>query len=137
MPDAVRLAPEPEQPPVVADAVDDRRGHLVVAEDGPPPAELQVGGYHERLPLVGLRDDLEEQPRAVHVERQEAELVDPEQLRPRELGELAVERPAVTRPPEPHDQGGRREEPRLAHRLAAERAQRLQHVRLPVMESFP
>ena len=129
MPGAARLAPEPEQPPVVADAVDGRRGHLVVAEDGPPPAGPRVGGYHERLSLAGLRDDPGEQPRAARVERQEAELVDPEQLRPREPVVLAAGRPAAARPPGPHGQGGRREEPRLAHRAAAERAQRPRHVR--------
>ena len=101
MPGAARLAPEPEQPPVVADAVDGRRGHLVVAEDGPPSAGPRVGGCHERLPLAGLRDDPGEQPRAARVERQEAELVDPEQLRPREPVVLAAGRPAAARPPCP------------------------------------
>ena len=57
VPGAARLAPEPGRPPVVADAVDGRRGHLVVAEDGPPSAGPRVGGRHERLPLAGLRDD--------------------------------------------------------------------------------
>ena len=30
-----------------------------------PPAELQVRGDHHRLPLVGVDEDLEEEPRAV------------------------------------------------------------------------
>lgn len=40
-------------------------GHLVVAEHRSPPAELQVRGDHHRLPLVGVGEDLEEEPRAV------------------------------------------------------------------------
>lgn len=53
-----------DEPPVVDDAVYDG-GHLVVAEHRSPPAELQVRGDHHRLPLVGVGEDLEEEPRAV------------------------------------------------------------------------
>jgi len=61
------LAAELHEPTVVHDAVDHRGSHLVVTEDGSPPRELEVGGDHERLPLVGVRDDLEQQPRPVQV----------------------------------------------------------------------
>lgn len=44
MPHPVGLALELEQPPVVHDAVYHRGRHLVVAEDGTPPRELEVGG---------------------------------------------------------------------------------------------
>ena len=60
-----------DEPPVVDDAVYDG-GHLVATEHRFPPAELQVRGDHHRLPLVGVGEDLEEEPRAVRVERQSA-----------------------------------------------------------------
>ena len=50
--------------------VDDRCGHLVVSEHGPPSRELEVGGEDDRLRLAGLRHHLEEQPRALGVEGQ-------------------------------------------------------------------
>lgn len=53
-----------DEPPVVDDAVYDG-GHLVATEHRFPPAELQVRGDHHRLPLVGVGEDLEEEPRAV------------------------------------------------------------------------
>ena len=65
MADAVGLAAELDEPPVVDDAVDHGGGHLVVPEHRPPPAELQVRGDYHRLPLVCVGEDLEEQPRAV------------------------------------------------------------------------
>lgn len=58
------LPTEMDEPLVVDDAVYDG-GHLVVAEHRSPPAELQVRGDHHRLPLVGVDEDLEEEPRAV------------------------------------------------------------------------
>lgn len=41
---AAGLAPELDEPPVVDDAIDHCRRHLVVAEQRVPPAELQVRG---------------------------------------------------------------------------------------------
>lgn len=70
MADAVGLAAELDEPPVVDDAVDHGGGHPVVPEHRPPPAELQVRGDYHRLPLVCVREDLEEQPRPVRVERE-------------------------------------------------------------------
>lgn len=61
---ALGLSAELDEPPVVDDAVYDG-GHLVVAEHRSPPAELQVRGDLHRLPLVGVGEDLEEEPRAV------------------------------------------------------------------------
>ena len=79
MADAVGLAAELDEPPVVDDAVDHGGGHLVVPEHRPPPAELQVRGDYHRLPLVCVGEDLEEQPRPFRVEREKPELVDDEQ----------------------------------------------------------
>lgn len=81
----------------MADAVYHGGSHLVVPEDGAPARELEVRGDHEGLPLVALGYDLEEQPRPVGVEGEEAELVYPQDVGLRELGELAVERPRIAR----------------------------------------
>lgn len=61
---ALGLPAELNEPPVVDDEVYDD-GHLVVAEHRSPPDELQGRGDHHRLPLVGVVEDLEEEPRAV------------------------------------------------------------------------
>lgn len=63
MADAVGLATELDEPPMVDVTVDYGGGHLVVPERRPPPAELQVRGDYHRLPLVGVDEDLEQQPR--------------------------------------------------------------------------
>lgn len=112
------------------DAVDHGGGHLVVAEHGAPAAELEVGRDHHRLPLVGLRDHLEQQPRPVGVQRREAELVEHQQPRPTQLLELPVEPALVAGAPQAHDEGGGGEEARGLPGLAGERAQRRGHVRL-------
>lgn len=78
MADAVGLAAELDEPPVVDDAVDRGGGHLVVPEHRPPPAEPQVRGDHHRLRLVGVGEGLEERPRPVRVGREKPELVDGE-----------------------------------------------------------
>ena len=77
------------------DGIDHGRRHLVIAEHHAPPAELQVRGDDHRLPLVGVGEHLEEQPHAVGVQRQEAELVDGEQPRAADERGLAVEAPLV------------------------------------------
>lgn len=86
VPDAVGLAAELQEPPVMDDAVCHGRRHLAVPEDRAPPGELQVGREHDQLRLVGLGDHLEEQPGPVGVERQEAKLVYDHELGPAELG---------------------------------------------------
>ena len=63
VPHPVRLPAEPQEPPVVRRPVDCRRGHLIVAEDRAPPRELEVRRDDDGLPLVGVREHLEEQPR--------------------------------------------------------------------------
>lgn len=88
---------------MVDDAVYHGGGHLVVAEDGPPPRELEAGREDDGLGPAGLGDHLEERPRAVGVEREEPQLVD--------------------------ERGGG-EEARGARRLARQHAERLGHVRL-------
>ena len=69
MPRAAGLAAELDEPAVADYAVDDGRRHLVVAEDRAPPAELEVRRDHRRLGLVGVGEDLEDQPDAAIVDR--------------------------------------------------------------------
>ena len=57
---AVRLATEPDDPSVMHDTIDDRGGHVSVAEHLAPPSELQVRGEHHAPSFVGIRDDLEQ-----------------------------------------------------------------------------
>lgn len=130
VPHAVGLAAELDEPPVVDDPVDHRRGHLVVPEHRAPPAELQVRCCDHRLPLVGVGEHLEEQPRAIGVQRQEAELVDDERPRAADERGLAVEAPFVAGAPQPHDERRRGEEAGLQPPLARRHAQRRGHVRL-------
>lgn len=119
-----------QHPAVVDQAVDHGRGHLVVAEGAAPQRELDVGRDHERLALVGLGHHLEEQLRPVRVEREDPQLVYDQHVRFEQTVELAVEPVLRFRAAQPCDKGGRGEEPRGTHRLAAQRAQRLRHVGL-------
>ena len=61
------------------DAVDDGGGHVAVAEHVAPSAELEVRGEDDASPFVAVGDDLEQEPGAVDVDGQVAELVDDEQ----------------------------------------------------------
>ena len=76
MADAVGLATELDEPPMVDDAVNHGGGHLVVPERRLPPAELKVRGDYYRLPLVGVGEDLEQQPRPARRRPGEPELAD-------------------------------------------------------------
>lgn len=87
---AVRLATEPDGPAVVHDAVDDRGGHVAVAERLAPPSELQVRGEHHAPSFVGIRDDLE-QGLPVDVDGQVAQLVDDQQPGAAYRAQLRVE----------------------------------------------
>lgn len=131
MPDPVRLAPELDKPPMVDDPVYHGGRHLVIAEHRAPPAELQVRRDQHRLALVGVGEDLEHQPRALGIERQESEFVDDEKPRPAYLRGLPVQPSLLPCAPQPRDERGRREEPRLDPPLACERAERRGHVGLP------
>ena len=99
MTDAVGLATELDEPPVVDDAVDHGGDHLVVPEHRPPPAELQIRGDYHRLTLVCVGEDLEEQPRPVRVEWEKPELVDDEQAGLADERGIPVEPPVSCAPP--------------------------------------
>lgn len=65
---------EAEDPAVVDDAVDDRGGHVPVAEHVAPPAGLEVRGEDDAAGLVAVRAGLEQKPGPVDVDGQVAEL---------------------------------------------------------------
>lgn len=57
----VGFAVEADDPAVVDDAVDDRGGHVPVAEHVAPSAGLEVRGGDDAAGLVAVRDDLEQE----------------------------------------------------------------------------
>ena len=67
---------EAEDPAVVDDAVDDRGGHVPVAEHVAPSAGLEVRGGDDAAGLVAVRAGLEQEPGPVDVDGQVAGLVD-------------------------------------------------------------
>ena len=58
---------EAEDPAVVDDAVDDRGGHVPVAEHDAPSAGLEVRGGDDAAGLVAVRAGLEQERRALRV----------------------------------------------------------------------
>ena len=95
---AAGLAAELDEPAAAGYAVDGGGRHPVVAEDRAPPAELEVRRDRHRLGLVGVGEDLEDQPGAVGAQRQEPELVDDEQAGAADLRGLPVEPALVAGP---------------------------------------
>ena len=65
---------------VMGEAVEQRGGHLGVAEDARPFAEGQVGGDDDRGPLVEPADQVEQQLAAGLGERQIAEFVEDDEV---------------------------------------------------------
>ena len=115
---------EAEDPAMVDDAVDDRGGHVPVAEHVAPPAGLEVRGGDDAAGLVAVRAGLEQKPGPVDVDGQVAELVDDGQPGPAYRLELGVQSVAVLGLPQPHDQARGGEEPHGYHALACEHADR-------------
>ena len=76
---AVGFALEPDHASVVDGAVDDRGGHVRVAEHASPSAELDVRGVDDALGLVRVDHDLEQESAAFFVYGHVAELVDDEE----------------------------------------------------------
>ena len=67
---------------MVPEAVEQRRGEFLVAEDLHPLAEGEVGGDDRRAPLVAVGEEVEDQLTAGALEGHEAELVDDQQRDP-------------------------------------------------------
>ena len=111
VPAAVAVALEADESSVVDGAVDDRGGHVGVAEHAGPSAELDVGGVDDAPCLVAVRDDLEEQAAAFLVDGDVAELVEDDEPGLADHGELPVEPVVLFGSSQTHDQAGRSEEP--------------------------
>ena len=121
---AVGASLESGEPAVVHGAVDQRGGHVLVAEHAPPAGELDVRGVDDAPGLVGIRYDLEQEPGALLVDRHVAELVDDQEPRLGDLPELRVEPVLPLRAAQPHEQPGHGEEPDRYRAHAREPAQR-------------
>ena len=65
---------------MMGEPVEQRRGHLGVAEYGRPFAEGQVGGDDDRGPLVEPADQMEQELAAGLGERQIAEFVEDDEV---------------------------------------------------------
>ena len=118
------FAVEAEDPAVVDDAVDDRGGHVPVAEHVAPSAGLEVRGGGDAAGLVAVRAGLEQEPGPVDVDGQVAGLVDDDRPGPAYRLELGVQSVVVLGLPQAHDQAGGGEEPHGYHALACEHADR-------------
>src|SRR3546814_15810602 len=70
---------------VVGEAVEERGGHLGVAEHRGPLGKGQVGGDDDRGPLVEAADEVEQELAAGERKRQVAELVEDDELAPAEM----------------------------------------------------
>ena len=121
---------ESDEPSVVHGAVDQRGGHVLVAEHAPPAGELDVHDMGHAPGLVGIRYDLEQEPGALLVDRHVAELVDDQEPRPGDLPELRVEPVFPFRAAQHHKQPGRGEEPDRYRAHVREPAQRDREMRL-------
>lgn len=66
-------------------AVEQRRGHLGIAEDGRPLAEREVRGDDDAGALIKLADEVEQQLPSRACERQISKLVEHDQAEPRQL----------------------------------------------------
>ena len=76
---------------MVREAVEERGGHLGVAEDRRPFAEGQIGGDDDRGALVEPADEMEQQLAPGLSERQIAEFVEDDEIAPGQLiGEPAL-----------------------------------------------
>src|SRR3546814_4897129 len=67
------------------DAVEQRLGHLGIAEDGGPLAEREVRGEDDAGALIKLADEVEQQLPSRACERQISKLVEHDQVEPRQL----------------------------------------------------
>ena len=101
---AVGFALEPDHASVVDGAVDDRGGHVGVAEHASPSAGLDVRGVDDALGLVRVGHDLEQESAAFLVYGHVAELVDDDHAGLGDGLQFPVEFAFRVGAQEPHDQ---------------------------------
>ena len=121
---SVGAALESDEPSVVDGAVDEGGGHVLVAEHASPSAEFDVGGVDDAPCLVGIGNDLEEEPAALLVYGQVAELVDDEKSGLADAREFPVEPVLLLGAAQAHEQSGRGEEAHRDAPLAGESSDR-------------
>lgn len=121
---AVGFALEPDHASVVDGAVDDRGGHVRVAEHASPSAELDVRGVDDALGLVRVGHDLEQESAAFLVYGHVAELVDDDHAGLGDGLQFPVEFAFRVGAQEPHDQARGGVEPHRHALLAGLPAQR-------------
>ena len=84
----------------MGEAIEERRGHLSVAEHARPFAEGEIGGEKDRGALVEPADEVKEKLAAGLGERQVAELVEDDQINAGEWIGRPTGDPRVPRPPD-------------------------------------
>ena len=70
---------------MMGEAIQQRRRELfVTGKDGHPLGKREISGDDRRAPLIAIRDQIEEQLAADAVKRDEAQLIDDEDVDPQE-----------------------------------------------------
>lgn len=127
---ALARAVELDEPSVVHDAVDDRRGELAASEHHAPFREFDIGRDDEAALLAAVAHDLEQESRAILVERDMAKFVDDEKLGFRDAFHELLEPMPPVRAGKRERQFGGGEEPRLQSRVDAGKADGYRQMRL-------
>jgi len=103
--EAVALAVHFEDVTVMGQAIQQSRRHAFALEDLAPFTEGQVAGDQQTGPFVSVGEDLEQQFSPRTVERQVAQLVADQQIRPIQLAQEAVQLILLLRLLQAVDQG--------------------------------
>ena len=81
LPHAIAVAADVDDMAVMQQAIDERSGHDLVAQDLAPLLEAFIGGQHSGCALIAPVDELEEEHGAGLADRQVADLVDDQERR--------------------------------------------------------
>ena len=124
------LTSELHQPPMMDYPIYGRRRELLISQHGAPFAELDVGGEYEAAALAAAGDNLEQQPRALRVYGDVAELVEYHQVALLNVGQVLVERFLAACLQKREDETRRAEEPHGPAGAHGSRPHRYGQVRL-------